>query len=80
MLKRELPLQLEDSVFWTDSTAVLKYIRNKTTRFRTFVANRVSAILKLSEPLQLRYVNAAKNPADHTSRELKVHYFIQNEA
>lgn len=59
---------------------VLKYIRNKTTRFRTFVANRVSVILKVSEPLQWRYVNAAKNPADHTLRELKVHYFRQNEA
>lgn len=44
--RRELQLELADSVFWTDSTAVLKYLQNETTRFRTFVANRVSAILK----------------------------------
>ena len=41
---RELRLPLQDSVFWTDSTSVLKYINNKTSRFRVFVANRVSEI------------------------------------
>ena len=50
MSKRELQsqLQLADSVLWTDSTAVLKNINNETTRFRTFVANRVSEILTVS--------------------------------
>lgn len=43
MLRREL--QLVDSVFWTDSTAVLKYVNNEMTRFRTFVANSVLDIL-----------------------------------
>lgn len=33
MLKAELRLELENSVFWTDSTTVLKYIRNETTYF-----------------------------------------------
>ncbi|MGH0117086.1 UNVERIFIED_CONTAM: hypothetical protein FKN15_030931 [Acipenser sinensis] len=80
MLRRELQLQLEDSMFWTDSTAVLKYIKNKTTRFHTFVANRISAILKMSEASQWRYVNTAKNPADHASRGLKVDSFMRNEA
>lgn len=46
MLRRELDLNLAGSVFWTDSTAVLKYV-NETTRFRTFVANRISEILKV---------------------------------
>ncbi|XP_017557161.1 uncharacterized protein LOC108429724 isoform X1 [Pygocentrus nattereri] len=40
--------QLRESVFWSDSTTVLKYIGNRTSRFRTFVANRVETILKLS--------------------------------
>lgn len=44
MLRKELQLPLEDSVFWTDSTTVLKYIGNETSRFHTFVANRVSKI------------------------------------
>ena len=35
LLRRELQMELADSVFWTDSTSVLKYINNKTARFRT---------------------------------------------
>lgn len=42
--KKELHMQLQPSVFWSDSTSVLKYIKNETSRFRTFVANRVSEI------------------------------------
>lgn len=41
-------MTLQESVFWADSTSVLKYIRNKTARFKTFVANRVSEILRMS--------------------------------
>lgn len=39
VLKRELQLEFKPSVYWTDSTTVLKYLRNESTRFRTFVAN-----------------------------------------
>lgn len=44
MLKRELPLQFEESCFWTDSQTVLKYINNETKRFHTYVANIVASI------------------------------------
>ncbi len=46
MLRKELQLELKPSVYRTDSTAVLKYLRNESTRFRTFVSNRVTTILK----------------------------------
>lgn len=52
MLRRELDLNLAGSVFWTDSTAVLKYVNNETTRFCIFVAKRVSEILKVSTASQ----------------------------
>jgi hypothetical protein len=39
MLRDELDLPLAESYFWTDSTSVLKYIRNENSRFHTFVAN-----------------------------------------
>lgn len=39
MLQKELQWQLERSMFWTDSTTVLKYIFNEARRFHTFVAN-----------------------------------------
>lgn len=44
LLKRELQLDLHPSVFWIDSTTVLKYIGNETRRFHMFVANRVAVI------------------------------------
>ncbi|KAJ8367292.1 hypothetical protein AAFF_G00323530 [Aldrovandia affinis] len=42
IMKQELQVPLERSIFWMDSTTVLKYIENETARFKTFVANRIS--------------------------------------
>lgn len=71
MLREELELVLYDSVFWTDSTSVLKYILNDTSRFLTYVANRVSTIRNLSQKFQWRYVNSTANPADDASQSVK---------
>lgn len=80
LTRKELELQLANSTFWTDSAAVLKYINNKTTRSRTFVANRVAEILKVSIGSQWRYVSTRVNPADYASRGQKVISFVQNQA
>ncbi|XP_039608848.1 uncharacterized protein LOC120528780, partial [Polypterus senegalus] len=64
MLKGELQMPLRESTFWTDSTTVLKYISNESTRFKTFVANRISVIRDHSQPSQWRYVTSVLNPAD----------------
>ncbi|XP_030843576.1 uncharacterized protein LOC115924837 [Strongylocentrotus purpuratus] len=69
-IRKELDFPLNESVFWTDSTIVLHYIRSDNKRFRTFVANRISTIRDASEPRQWRYVNTEKNPADDVSRGL----------
>jgi len=68
VLRKELQMQLESSVFWTDSQAVLSYIANQHTRFHTFVANRISIIKETTEMTQWRYVNTRVNPADVASR------------
>ncbi|KAL4009002.1 hypothetical protein ACER0C_002854 [Sarotherodon galilaeus] len=78
MWRRELRLPLLNSVFWTDSTAVLKYINNETSRFLVFVANRVSEILKASSASQWRYVNTTHNPADLASRGMKAETFLRD--
>lgn len=44
MLQKELDIPLEDSTFWTDSTAVIRYVENENRRFQTFVANRIATI------------------------------------
>ena len=71
-LKAELQLQVENSFFWTDSTSVLKYIRNEDKRFHTFVANRVTTIRDATNVSQWRYVSTKDNPADDASRGRKV--------
>lgn len=76
MLRKELQLQLDKSIFWTDSTTVLKYINNETKRFQTFVANRTSFIRDATDVSQWRYVNTKENPADEASRGLTADRFL----
>ncbi|GAA6232368.1 uncharacterized protein LOC120493481, partial [Lates japonicus] len=80
LLRKELELELAESVFWTDSMAVLKYLNSESTRFKTFVANRVSVILEHSQTSQWRYINTTLNPADHVSRRQTVEAFLKNES
>ncbi|KAK4315283.1 hypothetical protein Pmani_013503 [Petrolisthes manimaculis] len=54
--------------FWTDSTAVLRYIRNTKSRFHTSVANRLAVIHDGSGQDQWRHVPSCENPADKASR------------
>lgn len=77
LLKSELDLQLEGSVFWTDSTAVLKYINNEDRCFHTFVTNRVAMIRETSDLSQWRHVSSKDNPADYASRGMKVFDFLK---
>ncbi len=70
MLRRELQLDLHPSVFWTDSTTVLKYIGNETRRFHMFVANRVAVIRNETDVAQWRHIGTRLNPADEASRGL----------
>ena len=75
-LRSDLSIALEESMFWTDSTSVLCYIKNEQARFNLFVANRVAAILERSESSQWRYVPSELNPADHASRGLDAESLI----
>nr|XP_061785759.1 uncharacterized protein LOC133576497 [Nerophis lumbriciformis] len=77
MLQAELQLPLEKSVFWTDSTSVLKYIKNEDKRFKTFVANRVTTIRDHTDVSQWRYISTTKNPADDASRGLKAEDLVK---
>ena len=78
MQKTELQFQLDESVFWTDSMTVLKYIGNNTRRFQTFVANRVSIIRDMSKVSQRRHIGSNLNPADDASRGLRAGAFLQS--
>ena len=74
-----IEFELLDSVFWTDSMIVLHYLRNEEKKFQTFVANRVSQILKNTEASQWRHVGTHENPADDLSRGLSASELMNNE-
>ena len=79
MIRKELDLPIQESIFWTDSTAVIQLIENKTKRFHTFVANRLSIIQDGSSPAQWRHVDSKSNPADDASRGLTADQTIRNQ-
>ncbi|XP_072177022.1 uncharacterized protein [Diadema setosum] len=70
MIRREMKMDMDQSVFWTDSQTVLKYISNETARYPVFVTNRLSIIRDGSEVIQWKYIPTKLNPADHASRGL----------
>ena len=78
MLRKELSIPIQDSIFWTDSTIVLAYIQNTTKRFHTYVANRLSLIHSGSCVRQWRHVASADNPADDLSRGLHVQEMVRS--
>ena len=77
IMKKELTIPLESSTFWTDSTAVIRYVENEDKRFHTFVANRIAKIRDVSLPEQWRYVDTNRNPGDYTSRGLSADSLIR---
>ena len=70
MIKKELDEKPDTVQYHTDSTTVLRYIKNDQKRFHVFVANRVQLIRNHSAPDQWSYVDTKENPADDASRGL----------
>lgn len=79
VLNEELSFEVQKNVYWTDSMVVLQYIKNKTKRFHTFVANRVAIIHDGSSAESWRYVDSKSNPADDASRGLNVDEMISKD-
>ncbi|KAH9638987.1 hypothetical protein HF086_000913 [Spodoptera exigua] len=66
---RALRCVIQRRVFWTDSSIALTWLASRYDKLETFVANRVGAILELTELSDWRHVPTASNPADIASRE-----------
>ncbi|KAL5022237.1 hypothetical protein ScPMuIL_001392 [Solemya velum] len=71
LIKSELDMCVDKTVFWTDSMIVLQYILSESRRFQTFVANRLAMIHEGSNRTQWNHVKSEANPADCASRGLK---------
>ena len=48
-VKEELQEKIDSTTFWTDSSTVIRYVRNKASRYHAYVANCVGFILVNSE-------------------------------
>ena len=80
VLKSELELPLtEKSIFWTDSMSVLRYMKNESKRFHTFIANRIALIQDGSNPDQWRHISGDLNPSDDLSRGLSAEALLKCE-
>ncbi|KAL9986036.1 hypothetical protein ACROYT_G000097 [Oculina patagonica] len=80
VLKSELELPLtKKSIFWTDSMSVLRYVKNESKRFHTFVANRIAVIRDGSNPDQWRHISGDLNPSDDLSRGLSAETLLNCE-
>jgi hypothetical protein len=63
-----LNLKIDRILLWTDSTIVLSWLATLASKWKTFVANRVSQIEELTAGCEWRHVASASNPADLLSR------------
>ncbi|CAE1295031.1 unnamed protein product [Acanthosepion pharaonis] len=70
MIVSELDMQVNSTIFFTDSKVVLGYIGNEHRRFYVYVSNRVLRIRRSSQPEQWHYVPTDKNPADCGTRSI----------
>ena len=60
---------MKSKKFWTDSTAVLSWIKSKD-RQKMYIANRLNKIAENSNKDDRRHVPGKRNPADHGTRGL----------
>ncbi len=75
----ETELDVSDSMYWTDSMTVIRYINNDQARYKTFVANRVQEIRELTKADQWCFVDGYDNPADDASRGMTIHNFLKEQ-
>ncbi|XP_063543152.1 uncharacterized protein LOC134751606 [Cydia strobilella] len=65
------PLHVVEEIFaWSDSSVTLAWIKSCPSRWKTFVANRVSHIQDIIAPDRWHHVSTHHNPADAGSRGL----------
>ena len=64
----ELDINFSKVVLWTDSSAVLRYLRSMSIGFTTFVANRLEVLHALTTVEQWHYIPSKQNPADIACR------------
>ncbi|XP_055600721.1 uncharacterized protein LOC129749698 [Uranotaenia lowii] len=73
---KALDMESVRSVFWSDSTIVLNWLKAQPNTWQTFVANRVSCIQTHTYRHKWYHIAGKENPADLVSRGLPVADFL----
>ena len=68
MIRKELDVEVNKEIYYSDSKVVLGYIQNESRRFYIYLANRVPTICNATNSHQWRYIDTANNPADLATR------------
>ncbi|XP_058817717.1 uncharacterized protein LOC131681029 [Topomyia yanbarensis] len=77
-VKHAIDIDVSASIFWSDSTIVLQWLRSPPNTWQTFVGNRVSEIQQFTHGCQWRHVPGSENPADLVSRGMSVDEFLNS--
>ena len=67
-LVKEANVQVSKLYFWSDSNAVLKFIRNENTRFPTYVMHRIIEIRSSPDISDWHFVQRKLNISDNCTR------------
>ena len=67
-LVKEANVQVSKLYFWSDSNAVLKFIRNENTRFPTYVMHRINEIRSSPDISDWHFVQIKLNISDNCTR------------
>jgi hypothetical protein len=79
-VKKALKLKDATRTFcWSDSQVALAWIKGDPSRWKQFVANRVTEIQSLTAPSQWRYCPTGDNPADLMTRGMSAERFLQSQ-
>ncbi|XP_040071825.1 uncharacterized protein LOC120844234 [Ixodes scapularis] len=77
-LTKKLKMEGLPVYLWTDSMIVFYWIRSSANRWKQFIANRVSEIQGLTEPINWRHCPGSENPADLLTRGLMPSALVEN--
>ena len=78
LLRMELSLKIDKSVFWSDSMATLHCIYNSKRKHPIYVAHCIAEIDTCSDKNDWNYVPTAGNPADDVTRKQSVKQFLKS--
>ena len=75
-VKEAIDIETISSVFWSDSSTTLQWLKSPPNTWQTFVGNRVSEVQHFTRGFQWKHISGSENPADLVSRGMAVEDFF----